>query len=385
MSHFLHRTAKSARRHRVVTALLGVLFVFGTTAAVYAATGGADFTFTSQPPSQTISSGSSASYIVSLTPTGGFSGTVTFTAGSLPKGMSATFSPTSVTVPAGSTATQTAIVTIGGGQPTAGTYSPTVTGTSGSLSHKVTLSLTVVSQNAANFTLSLSPSNLTPLPGPTNPTSTVSIKRTNWTGSVTLGPVTGLPAGVSVTFSSGTTLMTAASSATMTVTATPWTTPPGVYTLVLPGSAVFSGNKATTNYAAFTLTVPQPGSFTISGGLSSPLTLGIGGTQPLDLSITNPNSTPLTLNNIVVTLISITQSPAGQAAGTCNQDTNFPNFKITNLASSYSVTVQPGSASKLSGLGNGTMPTITWLDQNWAQNGCLGATLNFKYSATGQY
>jgi hypothetical protein len=126
----------------------------------------------------------------------------------------------------------------------------------------------------------------------------------------------------------------------------------------------------------------------ISGALASPLTLGNGGTQPLDLLIANPYSTPLMLNSIVVTLASITQSAAGKAAGTCNQTTGTPkspNFNITNLASSYSVTVPPGPAKKLSQLGTGATPTITWLDQGWAQNGCLGATLTFTYSATGQY
>lgn len=401
MRKLLDRTAKSARRHRAVAALLGVLAVFGTAAAVYAASGpGPDFAFTAQPTSQTINSGSSASYVVSVTPNGAFpSGKLTFSAGNLPKGMSATFSPTSVTVAAGSTATQTATVTISGGQPTAGTYSPTVTA-SGSVSHTIPLSLTVVNQNAANFSLSLNPTNLTPVAGQSNPTSTVTITRTNWTGAVTLGPVKGplaggaLPAGVSATFTTAsgpTTLTTTGSSATLVIATTPWTTPPGVYTLVLPGSAVLSGKSSTTNYAAFTLTVPQPGNFTISGGLASSPALADGGTQPLDLSIKDPYGTPLTLNNIVVTLTEVDQSTADKALGTCYQDTGIPtgtpspNFRVNNLSPDYSVTVQPGPAQALSQLGKKAMPTVTWLDQPWAQNGCLGATLHFTYSASGQY
>jgi hypothetical protein len=385
MSKLFHRTAKSARRHRVVATLLGVLVALGAAAVVYAATS-PDFTFTAQPTSQTINSGSSASYVVSVTPNGALSGKLTFSAGNLPKGMSATFSPASVAVAAGSTATQTATVTISGGQPTAGTYSPTVTA-SGPVSHTISLSLTVVNQNAANFSLSLNPTNLTPVAGPSNPTSTVTIMRTNWTGAVTLGPVTGLPAGVGVTFNSANTLTTTGSSATMTVTTTPGVTPAGVYTLVVPGSATSSGKSSTTNYAAFTLTVPQPGNFTISGGLISPLTLGIGSTQSLNLSITNPYGTQLTLNNIVVTLTSVTQSAASMAKGTCNQTgTNSPNFSLTQIpSSSYPVTVPPNSTKKLSELGV-QQPKVTWIDQPlFAQNGCLGATLNFTYSASGKY
>jgi hypothetical protein len=114
------------------------------------------------------------------------------------------------------------------------------------------------------------------------------------------------------------------------------------------------------------------------------LSLGNGGTQSLDLAISNPYSTRLSIKNIAVALASI--QLAARASGTCNQTgTNSPNFRIANLDPNYSVTVPAGATMKLSQLGTGQKPTITWLDQNWAQNGCLGATLNFTYSAAGQF
>jgi hypothetical protein len=380
----LDRTAKSARRHRAVATLLGVLAALGAAAVVHAATS-PDFSMSAQPSSQTINSGSSTSYVVSVSPTNGFTGKVTLAAGSLPKGTSATWTvgtttssgSVSVTVPAGSSASQDATLTIGGGQPTAGTYSPTVTATSGSLSHTATLTLVVVNQNAASFTLSVSPSAQTVAQGTI--ASTVSIARTNWTGPVSLGPVTGLPANTTWTLSPAS---TTGSSATLTLTTTS-STPPGLYTVVVDGSAVLSGKTASTRYAAFTLNVLPP--FSISGSLASPMTLGLGGAQSLNLAIANPYSTPLTVSNIQVTLASIHQ--AAGASGSCGQTgENSPNFKIENVPATYEVTVPAGSTRTLSQLNpTGPRPAITWLDQKWAQNGCLGATLNFTYSASGRF
>jgi hypothetical protein len=36
-------------------------------------------------------------------------------------------------------------------------------------------------------------------------------------------------------------------------------------------------------------------------------------------------------------------------------------------------------------LGQQREPTVTWLDQPWAQNGCLGSTISFSYRAKGRY
>jgi hypothetical protein len=152
--------------------------------------------------------------------------------------------------------------------------------------------------------------------------------------------------------------------------------------VVVNGSGVLSGKSASTNYAAFTLNVlPQ---FAVSGSLASPLTLGMGGKQSLDLAITNPYSRSLTVSNLQVALASVQQ--AVRASGSCNQTGgNSPNFQIGELPTSYQVTVLANSTMKLSQLSTGQKPTITWLDQPWAQNGCLAATLNFSYTASGQF
>jgi uncharacterized membrane protein len=256
MIRWIHRKTMSSPRLKIGLAMLGVLCIFGMAAVVRAATA-PGFSVSAAPPSQTINSGSSTSYAVTISPTNGFTGTVTLTAGTLPKGTAASWTvgatttssaSVQVTVPAGSRGVA-ATLTIGGGQPPAGTYSPTVTATSGSLSSTAKLTLVVLNQNAANFSLSVSPFAQTVVQG-TSSVSTVSITRTNWTGSVSLGPVTGLTGATATLTPSSTTGATAV----LTV-AVPSSAQPGLYTLTLTGSAVLSGKSASTRYTAFTLLV----------------------------------------------------------------------------------------------------------------------------------
>jgi hypothetical protein len=105
-----------------------------------------DFTLSATPSSQTVGQGTSTTYNVTVISSFGFSGTVSFSAGGLPSGASADFSPTSVTGSGSSTLTVTA-----GSTTPIGTYPLTITGTSSSLSHFVTANLLVVIPGVANF------------------------------------------------------------------------------------------------------------------------------------------------------------------------------------------------------------------------------------------
>ncbi|TMI13991.1 PKD domain-containing protein [Candidatus Bathyarchaeota archaeon] len=81
--------------------------------------------------------------IISVTSVGGFSGTVNLSATSSPNSkVSLSFSTTSVNVPSGGQATASLFITIGPHAQT-GTYSITVTGTSGTTSHSVTITVII--------------------------------------------------------------------------------------------------------------------------------------------------------------------------------------------------------------------------------------------------
>src|SRR5439155_1446622 len=98
-----------------------------------------NFSLSATPGSRTVTQGQGTGYTVTVTPTGGFNGTVGFKVSGLPAGAGATFNPTTVT----STGNTTMSVTTAANTPT-GSYPLTITGTSGSLSHSVQVTLFVV-------------------------------------------------------------------------------------------------------------------------------------------------------------------------------------------------------------------------------------------------
>jgi len=100
------------------------------------ATSTPDYALSESPTSVSAVQGGSATTTVTVTPSGGFTGSVSLAASGLPTGVTASFSPTSTT--STSTLTLTASSTA-----TAGTSTVTITGTSGSLTHTSTISLTV--------------------------------------------------------------------------------------------------------------------------------------------------------------------------------------------------------------------------------------------------
>jgi hypothetical protein len=69
------------------------------------------YTLSASPSSLTIKSGSTGSTVITLAPTGGFTGTVNFSCGALPSKVTCSFAPSSLTVP--STAPLTTTLTIG--------------------------------------------------------------------------------------------------------------------------------------------------------------------------------------------------------------------------------------------------------------------------------
>ncbi len=97
-----------------------------------------DFSLGMTPGTQSVGAGGSTAYTVTVTGSNGFSGSVGFGVSGLPSGVTGSFNPTSVT---GAGSTTLTINTIAGA-PTGG-FTAMVTGTSGSLSHNTSASLTI--------------------------------------------------------------------------------------------------------------------------------------------------------------------------------------------------------------------------------------------------
>jgi hypothetical protein len=257
---------------RIAVALVAVLSLLATSAAVYAAGTGPDFAVTISPASQSMVAGYTtpppgyvATYTVMLSPSNGFTGAVTLTAGNLPKSSSQTQITTAnwtvngttlaagqnaqVNVPAGSLGVA-ATLTIGGGQPAVGTYSPTVTATSTSgVTHTQSMTTIVVSQNTAYFGLWMSPASQTIAQGGLT-SSTINIARSNWTGSVSLS-TSGLPAGATPSLN-----FTSTTGATSTLTiSTSASVAPGLYPITITGTGTTSSKTTLTQTASFVLAV----------------------------------------------------------------------------------------------------------------------------------
>jgi len=91
-----------------------------------------DFTLSASPSSATATQGSSTSYSVTISPTGGFPGQVTLSVSGLPSGATGSFAPTPAT------AASTLSVQTSPSTPT-GAYTLTITGVSGTLTHTTTV------------------------------------------------------------------------------------------------------------------------------------------------------------------------------------------------------------------------------------------------------
>jgi hypothetical protein len=101
-----------------------------------------NFTIGASPSSVVVTQGGNGTSTVTITSQNSFSSATTLSASGLPTGVTAAFSTNPVTPPANGSATSTLTLTASA-TATTGTATVTVTGTSGSLTHSTTISLTV--------------------------------------------------------------------------------------------------------------------------------------------------------------------------------------------------------------------------------------------------
>src|SRR5206468_2845240 len=106
--------------------------VSGANFRASSATQSPDFTLSASPSSQTVAPGGSTSYNVAISPISGFTGQVTLSVSGLPRVSSGSFT----------TASSSMSLTMSTSTP-AGTYTLTITGVSGGLTHTTTVVLTV--------------------------------------------------------------------------------------------------------------------------------------------------------------------------------------------------------------------------------------------------
>jgi hypothetical protein len=166
----------------------------------------ADFSVAATPSSRTVSRGTGTSYTVSVTPSNGFTGSVSFSVTGLPSGATASFAPSSVSDSGSSTLTVNTLSST----PT-GTYTLTLSATSGTLTHSTQVKLAV-----ADFSISVSPSSQT-VRRNSSTTYTVTVSPLGPFSAIATFSVTGLPARTSASFSP--TTVPGSGSSTLTLSA----------------------------------------------------------------------------------------------------------------------------------------------------------------------
>src|SRR5262249_47416460 len=187
-----------------------------------------DFAISTSPTTLTFSAGGSGTSTITLNSIAGFAGTVTLTTSATPAGLSASASPLSVSLSPGGSGTSTLTVTSN----SVGTYTVTVTGTSGSITHSVTITV-----NVQDFSLATNISSLTLVHGSSG-TVTINLSSLNgFTGSVSLSAVCS-PAGPKLTLSSTSVSLNSGGSGTSTLTIKTFhRTTPGTYAITVTGTS----------------------------------------------------------------------------------------------------------------------------------------------------
>ena len=245
----------------------------------------ASFTLAASPSSRTIAPGGSAAYSVGITATGGFAGSVSFSASGLPAGATASFSPTA------STSSSALTVQTNSSTPT-GTFTLTVTGTSGSLVRTTTVTLVV--DSGGSFSLSASPSTRTVVAGGSTTYDVMAMLSPGWAYHVELS-VSGLPSGTSGSFSSVRT-----SGPSVLTVRTSVVTPAGSHPLTITGAS---------NGMTRTMTV----------------TLVVNAAAPADFSLTVTPSSPWLYRGETVTL-TVQVAPSNGFSGSVSLSTqNMPS------------------------------------------------------------
>jgi hypothetical protein len=183
------------------TAGISTVTVTGTSGALTAnasialtITAPATFTLSATPASVSFAGGASGVSSIAINAQNGFTGTVALAASGLPAGVTATFgsasgSPRGITLTAASTAA-------------AGTTTVTITGTSGALTAKTTIAVTIT--KPPSFTMAASPTALSIAQGASG-NSTLTLTPLNGFASTVTASASGLPSGVTASFSAGTT------------------------------------------------------------------------------------------------------------------------------------------------------------------------------------
>jgi cardiolipin synthase len=225
------------------------------------------FSLSASPASVMVAPGGSGNSTITAAISGGFNSAIALSAGGLPSGVTASFTPASIPAPGSGSSTLTLSAS---SSTVAGGYTVTITGTGGGLTESTNITLTVTSSGTPGFSLSANPAALTVAPGSSG-TSSIAAAITGGFNSAIALSASGLPSGVTASFSPASIPAPGSGSSTLTLSAGS-STVAGVYTITINGTG--GGLTETTSVS---LTISSSGSTQLitDGGFESATKSGL--------------------------------------------------------------------------------------------------------------
>jgi uncharacterized membrane protein len=280
----------------------------------------ASFTLTASPDALTIAEGASGLSTITVVAVNGFAGTVQLSPSTQP-GITTTLSPTSITGSGPSTASIAISSSV-----SPGTYKVNVTGTSGLLNQKATITVTVP---IPDFTLS-GPA-VVPCIVSTNCPATISVSSLNgFSGVVTFTASTSSPAGLTCTPPP---LVTGSGTAPLSCTSNS----PGSYTVTVTGTSGSLHHDS----GPITYNVVAAQDFTISAGVTSPAAIlaGSSGSSTITVSPVGGFVGPIIFSTSTSVGLNCPQIPNWSGSGTVTLTCN------STVAGTYTATLTGTSGS----------------------------------------
>jgi hypothetical protein len=303
-----------------------------------------DFSISVSPTSATVQAGASTTVTVTTAVVSGAAASVSLSVSGLPAGVAGSFSPATVTAGGTSTLTLTAASAA-----TLGAATFTVTGAMGATSHSASASLTVEAAPpppAPDFSLALAPPSVALAAGGST-TVTVSTALTSGAAQTISLSVSGLPAGVTGSFSPAS--VVAGGSATLTlVAASSAASSAATFTVTGTGGA-------TTHAASGSLTVtalpPPAPDFSIALSPSSlGVTAGASVTATVTTAVTSGAASSIALSiSGLPAGVAASFSPATVTAGGSSTLTLTASASAAAATASFTVTGTGGGASHATG------------------------------------
>jgi len=193
--------------------------------------GAPNFTMSASPSSVTVQQGNQGMSTITTAVSGGFNSALSLSASGAPSGTTVSFDTNPIPAPGSGSSGMTIVV---GSNTPVGTYPITITGNGGGIQQNTTLTLTVTAQQQPSFTISASPSSLSIPQGNQDGSTITTTVSGGFNSSIALS-ASGMPNGITVSFSPNPMPAPGSGNSAMTVVAGS-TAPVGTYPITVTGN-----------------------------------------------------------------------------------------------------------------------------------------------------